>query len=206
MIISGHFVVTIHRRPLKALEAMRARYDEHPLRGEQFLVYKILDAMTSTFFPVLTRIDDDIDEIEERVIDESREEILKRIFSIKRDLVAMRRVVSPEDPDDDRDRVPATDLLDRLLRSELLVPDRPHPELRMVVRRIRNRAAVGLDHHLRHLLPQRPVDVVRRWDAPAGRPSASRPAPLALESPYACAAAGCSTLRGSSVSRAMTRR
>ena len=96
MIISGHFVVTIHRRPLKALEELRARYDEHPLRGEQFLVYKILDAMTQTFFPVLTRIDDDIDEIEQQIIDEPSEAVLKRIFSIKRDLVAMRRVVSPE--------------------------------------------------------------------------------------------------------------
>ena len=96
VIISGHFVVTIHRRPLKALEELRARYDEHPLRGEQFLVYKILDAMTSTFFPVLARIDDDIDQIEQQIIDEPSEEILKRIFSIKRDLVAMRRVVSAE--------------------------------------------------------------------------------------------------------------
>jgi magnesium transporter len=52
--------------------------------------------MTATFFPVLTRIDDDIDEIEQQVVAEPREEILKRIFSIKRDLVAMRRVVSPE--------------------------------------------------------------------------------------------------------------
>lgn len=84
MIISGHFVVTIHRRPLKALEELRARYDEHPLRGEQFLVYKILDAMTATFFPVLTRIDDDIDEIERQVIEEPREEILKRIRDAER--------------------------------------------------------------------------------------------------------------------------
>jgi len=96
MIVSGHFVVTIHRRPLTALEELRARYDEHPLRGEQFLVYKILDALTQTFFPVLTRIDDDIDEIEQQVIEDPQEEILQRIFSIKRDLVAMRRVVSPE--------------------------------------------------------------------------------------------------------------
>jgi Mg2+ and Co2+ transporter CorA len=41
---------------------------KHPLHGEQFLVYKILDAMTQTFFPVLTRIDDDIDDIEQQVI------------------------------------------------------------------------------------------------------------------------------------------
>lgn len=96
MIVSGHFVVTIHRRALTCLEELRARYDEHPLRGEQFLVYKILDALTQTFFPVLTRIDDDIDEIEQQVIEDPREDILKRIFSIKRDLVDMRRVVSPE--------------------------------------------------------------------------------------------------------------
>jgi len=96
LIVSGHFVVTIHRRPLTCLEQLRARYDEHPLRGEQFLVYKILDALTQTFFPVLTRIDDDIDEIEQQVIEDPQEEILQRIFSIKRDLVAMRRVVSPE--------------------------------------------------------------------------------------------------------------
>jgi CorA-like Mg2+ transporter protein len=42
MIISGHFVVTIHRRPLKALEELRARYDEHPLRGEHHVVVRRL--------------------------------------------------------------------------------------------------------------------------------------------------------------------
>jgi Mg2+ and Co2+ transporter CorA len=61
MIVSGHFVVTIHRRPLTALEELRARYDEHPLRGEQFLAYKILDAMTQTLFPVLTRVSELVD-------------------------------------------------------------------------------------------------------------------------------------------------
>ena len=66
------------------------------MRSEQFLVYKILDAVTATFFPVLTRIDDDIDEIEEEIVQDSNEEILRRIFSIKRDLVAMRRVVAPQ--------------------------------------------------------------------------------------------------------------
>ena len=71
-------------------------YPKHPTRSEQFLVYKILDAVTSTFFPVLTRIDDDIDEIEQDVIEEPTEAILQRIFSLKRDLVAMRRVISPE--------------------------------------------------------------------------------------------------------------
>ena len=96
MIISGDYVITIHRRPFAALAEVRARYYKQRVRSEQFLIYKILDAVTATFVPMLTRIDDDIDEIEEQVIEEPTEEVLRRIFSLKRDLIAMRRVVAPE--------------------------------------------------------------------------------------------------------------
>jgi magnesium transporter len=49
----------------------------------------------SSYVPVLDRIDDAIDEIEQNVIEQPREESLQRIFSLKRDLIAMRRVVTP---------------------------------------------------------------------------------------------------------------
>ncbi len=95
VIISGDYVITIHRRPFGPLAALRERYLANTVRSEQFLVYKILDVVTSTFFPVLDRIDDDIDEIEKAVIAEPTEESLQRIFALKRDLVAMRRVITP---------------------------------------------------------------------------------------------------------------
>jgi len=95
IIVSGDYVVTIHQRPFEPLADLRTRYDEQEVRSEQFLVYKILDAITSTFIPVLTRIDDDIDELEQDVIADADTEDLQRIFSLKRDLVAMRRVVTP---------------------------------------------------------------------------------------------------------------
>jgi magnesium transporter len=95
LIISGDYVVTIRRRGIPGLDALRTRYDGTPVRSEQFLVYKILDAVTSTFIPVLSRTDDDIDDVEQRVIDNPTTADLQRIFSLKRDLVAMRRVVSP---------------------------------------------------------------------------------------------------------------
>ena len=95
MIITGEVVITIHRRPNDALADLRKHYDDQHIRSEQFLVYKILDAITSTFVPVLTRIDDDIDDLEQQVIDSTSSEQLQRIFSIKRDLVAMRRVITP---------------------------------------------------------------------------------------------------------------
>ncbi len=95
LVISGDYVVTIHHRPFGALSDLRARYDEQEVRSEQFLVYKILDAITSTFIPVLTRIDDEIDQLEQDVVTDADAEDLQRIFSLKRDLVAMRRVVTP---------------------------------------------------------------------------------------------------------------
>ena len=44
---------------------------------------------------MLDRVDDAIDEIEQDVIEQPREQSLQRIFSLKRDLIAMRRVVTP---------------------------------------------------------------------------------------------------------------
>jgi magnesium transporter len=95
IIISGENVVTIHHRPIAALADLRSRYNDQPIRSEQFLVYKVLDAVISTFVPVLSRTDDDIDDVEQQVIDNPTQAELQRIFALKRDLVAMRRVISP---------------------------------------------------------------------------------------------------------------
>ncbi len=95
MIISGDYVITIHPEPFRPLSDLRTRYDAQRVRSEQFLVYKILDEVTDTFVPVLSRTDDDIDDIEQQVIDYPTPEQLQRIFSLKRDLVGMRRVVTP---------------------------------------------------------------------------------------------------------------
>jgi magnesium transporter len=95
LVISGDYVVTLHRRPFAVLDDLRARHGEHAFRSEQLLIYKILDAVIGTFIPVLSRIDDDIDDIEQEVIANPEEKSLHKIFDLKRDLVAMRRVVTP---------------------------------------------------------------------------------------------------------------
>jgi magnesium transporter len=95
LIISGDYVVTIHQEPFAALAELRSRYNAQAVRSEQFLVYKIIDVITDTFVPVLSRTDDDIDDIEQQIIDAPTDAELQRIFALKRDLVAMRRVVAP---------------------------------------------------------------------------------------------------------------
>ena len=95
LIVSGDAVITIHRRPNEALDDLRRRNHDVPVRSEMFMVYKILDAVTSTFIPVLGRIDDTIDDLEQQIVDNPSEEQLRKLFAVKRDLVAMRRVITP---------------------------------------------------------------------------------------------------------------
>ncbi len=95
LLISGDWVVTLHPTPFAVLDALRARVRREPLPRERALIFEILDTILSSYAPVLDRVDDAIDEIEQDVIEQPREESLQRIFSLKRDLIAMRRVVPP---------------------------------------------------------------------------------------------------------------
>jgi magnesium transporter len=95
MLISGDWVVTLHPTPFDVLDKLRDRVRREPLQREQALIFEILDTIVSSYVPVLSRIDDAIDEIEQEILEQPREASLQRIFSIKRDLIAMRRVVTP---------------------------------------------------------------------------------------------------------------
>ena len=94
-LISGDWVVTLHPTPFSVLETLRERVQRESLSREQRLIFEILDTVLSSYAPVLDRVDDAIDEIEQDVIAQPREESLQRIYSLKRDLIAMRRVVTP---------------------------------------------------------------------------------------------------------------
>jgi magnesium transporter len=95
LIISGSYVVSLHPHPFDVLDKLRARLQDAGVRGEQALIYQILDTVIGTYVPVLSRIDDAIDDIEQAVIQSPKEESLQQIFALKRDLIAMRRVVTP---------------------------------------------------------------------------------------------------------------
>ena len=50
MFISGGYVVTLHTDPLPALEEQRSRLAGQVLHSEQFLLYRVFDALTDSFF------------------------------------------------------------------------------------------------------------------------------------------------------------
>ena len=96
MFISGKYLITVHRAPMPELHDEREKIDGHAVHSEQFVIYRILDALTDSFFPPLGRIDDEIDSLEDAMISGPSNEQLDRVFSLKRYLVHMRKIVTPE--------------------------------------------------------------------------------------------------------------
>ncbi len=96
MFISGKYLVTIHRRPLPPLEEQRDELEGRALHSEQFLLYRVLDVLADSFFPVLSEIDDEIDVLETAMLGKPNEHQLARLFQLKRELVTMRKVVTPQ--------------------------------------------------------------------------------------------------------------
>jgi magnesium transporter len=96
IIVEGGAMVTIRRDHCSTLMGARARVAEIDPAREEYAVYRVLDALTDSFFPYLERIDEQIDELEEGVIAGSDPIALQRIVGLKRRLTELRRRVGPQ--------------------------------------------------------------------------------------------------------------
>ena len=92
--VHGGYVVTIHRGCAE-LALIRERAQRRQPDSEQGLVYMILDGLTDTYFPVLDAIDNEIDAVENAITVGAQHEQVERMFGLKRELLALRRVVGP---------------------------------------------------------------------------------------------------------------
>jgi magnesium transporter len=113
--LGRNFVVTHHDTPIAALEKAwlginaDKRYTSH---GPDHLLYKIIDDMVSDYWPMVEMLDGEIDWIEDQVFTNAKPEMLERMFDLKRVLVTIRRVITPQ-----------REVLNRLARDEFEVID-----------------------------------------------------------------------------------
>lgn len=94
--LSGGYIVTTHSRRCSALEEVRQRLEAQPPRSEQFVIYRVLDALTDTFFPVLERLDDRIERLDGEIFERATPDQLEEISALRRQLVELRRIVTPQ--------------------------------------------------------------------------------------------------------------
>ena len=110
-------MVTHHDEPLGFVEKARTlffrdkRYTSH---GADHLLYKLIDDLVGEYMPMVESIDDQIDRVEDEVLTRAEPDTLERIFTLKRIILSMRRILGPQ-----------REVLNKLARDDFEVID-PH--------------------------------------------------------------------------------
>jgi len=96
--LGKNYLVTVHSRPIRAIETARRLWHEWTDRAEQgsgLLAYLLIDAIVDDYLPLLDAVSERMDELEDSIFGEFRAESLEEIFSIKKKLLYLRRSITP---------------------------------------------------------------------------------------------------------------
>jgi magnesium transporter len=95
---SERFLVTVHHDDCPAFSEIRRRYENRNkvIDRPSLLLYRVVDGLVDSFFPILASFDNRIDELEDQIFARANDEQLQEIFRMKRLLVGMRKAVTPQ--------------------------------------------------------------------------------------------------------------
>jgi magnesium transporter len=108
--LGTNYLVTYHTQPVSAVNQLWAashRDERHLRRGAAYLLYRLTDELVSQYMPVVEEIDDTMDAIEDQVFGEPTSSTLQQIFTMKRAMLRLRRIIGPQ-----------REVLNRLARGE----------------------------------------------------------------------------------------
>jgi magnesium transporter len=98
--IGNNYLVTYHRRAMRSVAAVRSKYQPTTgaptrFRGVDYLLYEIVDHLIEHYFPVLEKVEDEMDAIEHALFGRCGPETLDRILAAKRQVAEIKRTISP---------------------------------------------------------------------------------------------------------------
>lgn len=99
LFLGKNFVLTFREVPKDCLDPVREKIRKGRGRVRQekadYLMYAIIDAVVDSYFPLLTRIADRIDDIEDNVLEKYEEDTPSEMYQIRRDVLSIRRAIWP---------------------------------------------------------------------------------------------------------------
>ncbi|MCC7053926.1 MAG: magnesium/cobalt transporter CorA [Gemmatimonadaceae bacterium] len=97
--LAKNLVVTVHAGPSVPVDTVFERMVANPdqmERGVERVAHAVMDHTVDEYFPVLDRIDEFVDGLEERVYQRFDQEVMRDVFAVKRLVLAMRRHLMPQ--------------------------------------------------------------------------------------------------------------
>jgi len=100
--IGEKYLITLHKGELKPLVKLfrECQIDEESRQenfshGSGYLLYRIVDRLVDYCLPILNKIGDNIEEVEDSIFSDRRRGTVKGISILRRDVIAFRRIIWP---------------------------------------------------------------------------------------------------------------
>jgi magnesium transporter len=97
--LGQNYLVTYQSQPLAAVERVwdaLPRLERTIQRGTAYLLYRVADELVADYMPAIEALDEAIDQVEDQVFGDPQPALLERIFTLKRALLRLRRIVAPQ--------------------------------------------------------------------------------------------------------------
>ena len=100
--IGPNYLITLHKGELKPLVKLflecqleEEERQEHMGQGPGYLLYRIVDRLVDYCLPILNKLIDNIEEVEDNIFSDSTPSSVKEISELRRDIISFRRVIWP---------------------------------------------------------------------------------------------------------------
>jgi magnesium transporter len=94
------FLVTIHRQPMGCVAVAAARLETGPERllgqGPDALAHLVIDLLVDDHALILNKLDEEITQLEDQVMEEADREVLNRIAALRKILLYLQRLMAPQ--------------------------------------------------------------------------------------------------------------
>jgi magnesium transporter len=99
LFLGVNFIVTYHQEELDAVNLVwnnLMRNESHLQRGSKYILYQIIDELANQYMEMIDILDMRVEEIEDTVITKPDRRMLEEIFTMKRSLLNLRRIIAPQ--------------------------------------------------------------------------------------------------------------
>jgi magnesium transporter len=99
LFLGDNYLVTYRMYDMPGLERVweTCQRDERLMeKSTGNLLYRVADEIVANYMPVVDEIDEAVDRIEDVLFDRPEPQLLERIFTLKRALLHLRRIISPQ--------------------------------------------------------------------------------------------------------------
>jgi len=99
LFVGPHYLITVHQEPSPQLKALQERIHKSPelTHGKPaFLTYMVIDNLVDSNFPVLDKLDDEVDALEDEITAKANTQQLNRIYHLKHSVTDLRRFLGAQ--------------------------------------------------------------------------------------------------------------